>query len=153
MASLYAQFVKETVNWETLEDEDSFVTSGFSVFGLKHTIDIGSKSYLKTVISGSITSETFENDRYFYLETPTEFKLRWTEVDNSENRFTFSTLFNSKISKKFTFRTGLLLENYSLENTLFDRDRQDDNNGDDDILLQQFHLEQYREHWYLVNNF
>lgn len=111
-------------------DEDSFVTSGFGVFGLKHTIDIGSKSYLKTIISGSTTSETFENDRYFNLETPTEFKLRWTEVDNSENRFTFSTLFNSKISKKFTFRTGLLLENYSLENTLFDRDRQDDNNGD-----------------------
>lgn len=26
MASLYAQFVKETVNWETLEDEDSFTT-------------------------------------------------------------------------------------------------------------------------------
>lgn len=26
MASLYAQFVKETVNWETLEDEDSFST-------------------------------------------------------------------------------------------------------------------------------
>ncbi len=26
MASLYAQFVKETVNWETLEDEDSFAT-------------------------------------------------------------------------------------------------------------------------------
>lgn len=26
MASLYAQFVKETVDWETLEDDDSFVT-------------------------------------------------------------------------------------------------------------------------------
>ena len=26
MASLYAQFVKETVDWETLEDEDSFST-------------------------------------------------------------------------------------------------------------------------------
>jgi hypothetical protein len=26
MSSLYSQFVKETLNWETLEDEDSFVT-------------------------------------------------------------------------------------------------------------------------------
>jgi len=26
MSSLYAQFVKETVNWDTLEDEDSFTT-------------------------------------------------------------------------------------------------------------------------------
>lgn len=33
MASLYAQFVKETVNWETLEDEDSFVTYEFQKVG------------------------------------------------------------------------------------------------------------------------
>lgn len=26
MSSLYAQFVKETLNWDCLEDEDSFVT-------------------------------------------------------------------------------------------------------------------------------
>ena len=111
-------------------DEDGFVTSGFGVIGLKHTLDIGSQSYLKTVISTSTSTETFERDRYFNLETPNEFKIRWTEVDNTESRFTFSTLFNSKISKKFTFRTGLLIENFSLENKLFDRDRQDDNNGD-----------------------
>ncbi|MCZ8296193.1 MAG: TonB-dependent receptor [Flavobacterium sp.] len=111
-------------------DEDGFVTSGFGVIGLKHTLDVGSQSYLKTVISTSTSTETFERDRYFNLETPNEFKIRWTEVDNTESRFTFSTLFNSKISKKITFRTGLLIENFSLENKLFDRDRQDDNNGD-----------------------
>jgi GNAT superfamily N-acetyltransferase len=33
MPSLYAQFVKETVNWETLEDEDSFVTYEFQRVG------------------------------------------------------------------------------------------------------------------------
>ncbi len=112
-------------------DEDSFVTSGFGVFGIKHTLDIGSKSYLKTVISSSTSVETFERDRYFNLETPTEFKIRWTEVDNTESRITFSTLFNSKISKKFTFRSGLLLESFTLENRLTDRDRQEDNNDDD----------------------
>lgn len=111
-------------------DEDAFVTSNFGVVGLKHTIDIGSKSYLKTVISGSTSANTYEEDRYFNLDTPTEFKLRYTEVDNSESRVTFSTLFNSKISKKFTFRAGLLLERFTLENTLFDRDRQEDNDGD-----------------------
>ncbi|MEM0578058.1 TonB-dependent receptor [Flavobacterium polysaccharolyticum] len=111
-------------------DEDAFVTSNFGVVGLKHTIDIGSKSYLKTVISGSTSANTYEEDRYFNLDTPTEFKLRYTEVDNSESRMTFSTLFNSKISKKFTFRAGLLLERFTLENTLFDRDRQEDNDSD-----------------------
>ena len=33
MASLYAQFVKETVNWDTIEDEDSFVTFEFQEVG------------------------------------------------------------------------------------------------------------------------
>jgi len=33
MASLYSQFVKETVNWETLEDDDSFVTYEFQNIG------------------------------------------------------------------------------------------------------------------------
>jgi hypothetical protein len=111
-------------------DEDAFVTSNFGVVGVKHTVDIGSKSYLKTVFSASTSGNTYEEDRYFNLDTPTEFKLRFTEVDNTENRITFSTLFNSKISKKITFRSGLLFENFSLENKLTDRDRQDDNDGD-----------------------
>jgi hypothetical protein len=33
MSSLYAQFVKETVDWETLEDETSFVTYQFQEVG------------------------------------------------------------------------------------------------------------------------
>lgn len=111
-------------------DEDAFVTSNFGVVGLKHTIDIGTKSYLKTVISASTSGNTYEEDRYFNLDTPTEFKIRFTEVDNTEDRITFSTLFNSKISKKITFRSGLLFENFSLENKLTDRDRQNDNDGD-----------------------
>lgn len=111
-------------------DEDSFVNSQFNVFGLKHTIDIGSKSLLKTIISTSSSGNDFKQDRYFNLSEPTEFKLRWTEADNTESRITFSTLFNSKISKRVTFRTGVLLENFSLESKLYDRDRQEDNDGD-----------------------
>lgn len=111
-------------------DEDSFVTSGFGVIGLKHVLDIGSMSFLKTIISSSTSSNTFEEDRYFNLETPDAFKLRFTEADNTESRLTFSTLFNTKISNKITFRAGLLLENFSLESKLSDRDRQEDNDGD-----------------------
>lgn len=40
MASLYAQFVKETVNWETLEDEDSFVTYEFQKIGPVNCVKI-----------------------------------------------------------------------------------------------------------------
>ncbi|OYQ47409.1 TonB-dependent receptor [Flavobacterium cyanobacteriorum] len=112
------------------KDADSFVESGFYAFGLKHSIDIGSSSYLKTVLSTSSSRNTYDEDRYFNLDTPAEFKIRFTEADNTESRVTFSTLFNSKISSRLTLRTGVLLERFTLDAKQKDRDEQDDNDGD-----------------------
>lgn len=112
------------------QDEDSYVKSGFSAFGLKHTYNIGSKSYLKTIVGYSSSQNTFEEDRYLNFGQPNQSIIRFTESDNTESRITFSTLFNSKISKKFTFRTGVLVELFTLDALLKDRDRQQDNDGD-----------------------
>ncbi len=112
------------------KDEDAFAKSNFTAFGLKHTIDIGEKSYLKTTIGSSSAKSTFEVDRFFNFGTPTVNKQRFTNVDNTESRVTFSTLFNTKISNKFTLRTGLLYEGFTLKAKIDDRDRQADNNGD-----------------------
>lgn len=112
------------------EDEDSYVTSSFNSFGLKHNILIGKQSYLKSIISTSNAQETYKNFRYFNFGAPSENRLQYKDVDNNENRFTFSTLFNSKINRKVTLRTGLLLENYRLKAAISDRDRQEDNDGD-----------------------
>jgi len=111
-------------------DEDQFVTSGFSAFGAKHTIDVGSSSVLKTVVGYSSSKNGITEDRYYNLETPQENKIRFAKGENTENRLTFSTLLNSKISNKLTFRTGVLLEFFSLKTNLWDRDRQADNDGD-----------------------
>lgn len=112
------------------QDEDSFVTSQFGSFGLKHVLDIGSSSYLKTIVGFANAGNTYKNDRYYDYQTPGENKLRFIDTNNSENRLTFSTLFNSKISSKTTIRAGLLFENYSLDSNVFSRDRQQDNDGD-----------------------
>jgi CarboxypepD_reg-like domain/TonB-dependent Receptor Plug Domain len=112
------------------KDEDAYAKSNFSAFGLKHTVNVGKNSYLKTTIGGSSATSTYEADRYFNFRTANERKLKFTNVDNTESRFTFSTLFNSKISKKFTLRSGLLVEGFSLKATLTDRDRQRDSDGD-----------------------
>ena len=112
------------------EDTDSKVTSNFYSFGLKHVLDIGSQSYLKTIVSTSSSAETYEEDRYFDFQTPSQNILRYTDTDNTESRVTFSTLFNSKINKKITFRTGLLFESFMLDTNLSDREEQADNNGD-----------------------
>lgn len=112
------------------EDQDSYVTSGFSAFGLKHTIDIGSTSYLKTIVGYSSSQNTYEEDRYINFGQPNQSILRFTESDNAESRVTFSTLFNSKISKKVTFRTGILVEQFTLDASLKERNRQQDNDND-----------------------
>jgi hypothetical protein len=112
------------------QDEDGYVTSGFGTVGLKHTLNIGKNSYLKTVIGTSTAKNSYENDRYFDYDTPEENKLTFTDIDNSESRVTFSTLFNSKINNKVTIRTGLLYEYYWLEANMSSRDRQADNDND-----------------------
>jgi hypothetical protein len=112
------------------QDEDGYVTSGFGSLGLKHNLDIGKNSYLKTTVGFSNAENTYKNDRYYDYNTPSENKLRFIDVDNSESRITFSTLFNSKVNKRTTIRTGVLFENYSLDVNTSSRDRQEDSNGD-----------------------
>lgn len=112
------------------EDEDSYVKGGFGVVGLSHNLIIGEKSYLRTVIGGSLQGNIFEQDRYFDMGTSEETKLRITEVDNSESRFTFSTFLNTKISAKQTMRMGVLYENLGNNATLLDRENNPDVDGD-----------------------
>lgn len=112
------------------EDEDAYVTGGFGLMGLKHNLIVGKNTYLRTVIGGSYRGNQFEQDRYFNLGTPDEFKLRLTEVDNSETRFTISSYLNSKLSAKQTIRAGVLYENFSNDANFIDRDGRPDLDGD-----------------------
>lgn len=111
------------------EDTDSKVSSNFYSFGLKHVLDIGNNSYLKTIVSTSSSAETYKENRYFDFQTPNQNILLYTDTDNKEDRFTVSTLFNTKINRKLTLRTGLLYENFSLDANLKDREEQPDNDG------------------------
>ncbi|MFH7014235.1 carboxypeptidase-like regulatory domain-containing protein [Flavobacterium sp. FlaQc-52] len=112
------------------QDEDAFVKSRFASIGVKHNLEIGTRSYLKTIIGASNAENSYRNDRYYGFQTPNETKLSFTDIKNSENRITFSTLFNSKINKKTTFRAGLLFEHYTLDAKMASRDRQQDSDGD-----------------------
>lgn len=120
------------------EDENSRADSGFGVIGLKHQINIGSSSFLRIIASGSFTGNEFEMDRFINKNTSQERIIKYTEVDNTESRFTFSTLFNSKLSSKSTLRTGVLVENFKIEALQRDREKQPDINGDGDPDLFTF---------------
>ncbi|MEM8765468.1 MAG: TonB-dependent receptor [Bacteroidota bacterium] len=120
------------------EDEDLFVKSRFGVLGLKHRIKVGDNSFLKTVVAGSLSENDITADRFFDIDTPQERSILFTEIDNSETRLSFSTLFNSKLSNKITLRTGVLFENFGVESLLRTREEQDDNDGDGDRDLFTF---------------
>lgn len=120
------------------EDEDLFVKSRFGVIGLKHRMKLGKNSFLRTIVAGSTSGNDITADRFFDIDTPNERSILFTEMDNSESRLSFSTLFNSKLSNKVTLRTGLLLENFTIESLLRTREEQEDNNGDGDRDLFTF---------------
>lgn len=120
------------------EDENTFVESRFGVVGLKHRLSLGNNSYLRTIVSGSYSGNDFTVDRFIEKNTPQERLIRYTEVDNTETRLTFSTLFNTKVNNKLTLRTGMLIENYGIESLLLDRNEQADSNGDGDPDLVNF---------------
>ncbi|MBL0684995.1 TonB-dependent receptor [Aquimarina mytili] len=120
------------------EDENAFVESGFGVVGVKHQINIGKSAFLRSIASGSFSSNDFKADRFIDKDTPQERIIRYTEADNRETRYSFSTLFNSKLSNKSTLRAGVLVENFGLELLERDREEQADNNGDGDPDLFTF---------------
>lgn len=120
------------------EDENSFADSKFGVLGFKYNLSIGDNSYLRTILSSSFSGNTFFADRFIEKNTPQERLIRFTDADNTEVRFTLSTLFNSKVNNRFSYRTGVLLENFNIQNLLRDRNEQLDTNGDGDPDLITF---------------
>ena len=120
------------------EDENSFVDSQFGVVGLKYNLSLTNNAYLRTILSSSYSSNTFIADRFIEKDTPQERLIRYTEADNTEVRLTLSTLYNNKVSSRFSYRGGLLIENFNVQNLLLDRNEQADTNGDGDPDLVNF---------------
>lgn len=134
-------FLGDDIDEEDLfaaEDENTFVESRFGVVGLKHRINIGNNSFLRSIVAGSFSGNDFRADRFVEKDTPQERTLLYSLNDESETRFTFSTLFNSKLSNRSTLRAGILAENFWVESQLQDRTEQPDNNGDGDSDLFTF---------------
>ncbi|MEO1487572.1 MAG: TonB-dependent receptor [Bacteroidota bacterium] len=120
------------------EDENTFVKSRFGVIGLKNKLKLGQNAFLRSIASVSYTGNDFEVDRFINKDTPQERLIRYTEADNRETRLTFSTLFNAKINRKFTLRTGVLAEQTNIQSLLLDRNEQEDLDGDGDPDLVNF---------------
>ncbi len=111
-------------------DENTFFESRFGVLGFKYNWNLGKNSYLRTIVAGSFSDSNFMAERFLDKDTPQEQLIPFTEAEDREIRLTVSSLFNSKVSSRLSYRTGLLLENFNFQNLLLDRNEQLDTTGD-----------------------
>ena len=114
----------------SLQDENSYVTGGFGVAGLKHNLIIGNNTYIRTVIASSLRTNNFENERYFDKGLAAE-DLRTIMInDNKEHTNSISSFINKKVNSKLTVRAGALIQQIGMDNDFRSRAETEDIDGD-----------------------
>jgi hypothetical protein len=102
-------------------DQDSYDKSNFSLFGIKHTIDINNRTYLRTVVSYAHTIDQYDQWQYPHPVPP--YKDRWLQLhsDNSTSTFRFSTYLNEKLNSRLSYRAGVTGEGLGLNMMVLNR--------------------------------
>ena len=111
----------DTTDFYARKDQDSKDESDFSVFGAKHTLDIGNKSFLRTSVSYST-----EINNYYAYQYPLPFvgytnRYPITSSENRQNTFRFGSYFNSKTNSQLSWRIGFTGENIHFKTLLLDK--------------------------------
>lgn len=103
------------------KDEDTYFESRMGVIGLKHTIDVGRSSYIRSVLSYSYVSN--EGNVYRHFDSLAD-RQHMTEQNTTNTAFRLSSYINSKINNRFTVRGGVLAEVQQLDTYLNSRQDQ-----------------------------
>lgn len=111
-------------------DENFDYTSQFGMVGLRNTISLNDYSSIKTTIGGSFSGQDGQVDRIYDYGTPQANLLRFADIDNTETRLTLSSVYNARFNNQFTFRSGVLLEQFNLSASVANRLDLPDNDGD-----------------------
>lgn len=103
------------------QDEDSYDKSNFSYFGVKNTLDIDSRTYLRTVVTYAYTLDRY--DQYRYPDPVPPYQDRWLNYtsDNRAGSFRFSSYLNRKVNSRFSYRLGASGEALGLNIRVLDK--------------------------------
>ncbi len=105
-------------------DEDSFAESKLGIVGIKHNYLLNDNSYIRTVISSTLSGNDFNSDRYLNEELSD--KVSFVEVSDETTTQSISSFINTKHNKKFTSRFGFNVERKQLKSVAKDRDGRPD---------------------------
>ena len=102
-------------------DQDGYDKSNFSIFGIKHTLDLGRRTYLRTVVSYAHTLDSY--DEYRYPDPVPPYENRWLHYSskNTTSTFRFSTYLNSKVNSRWSYRIGATGESLGLNVKILDK--------------------------------
>jgi hypothetical protein len=102
-------------------DEDSYDKSNFSYFGVKNTLDIDSRTYLRTVVTYAYTLDDY--DQYRYPDPVPPYADRWLNYSSHNHTSTlrYSSLFNRKVNSRLSYRIGASGENLGLDIHVYDK--------------------------------
>ena len=102
--------------------EDAYATSKLGIVGIKHNLLIDNNTYLRTVISGSYSGNTYN----VYKDRDSEVKKHITDVDDATINYRVSNFLNKKFNSQWTMRTGVLYQNMRLKTDTRDRSNTSD---------------------------
>lgn len=102
-------------------DQDGYDKSNFSYFGIKNTLDLDSRTYLRTVVTFAHTLDTY--DQYRYPDPVPPYHDRWLQYTSHNETSTarFSTYLNQKVDSRFSYRIGIAGEALGLDLHILDK--------------------------------
>jgi hypothetical protein len=88
-------------------DEDRYARSRFGVLGLKHTFDLGTRTYIRTVLSYSYSN--YVVNQYKWYDSLTV-RTHVFDQSSSNTGWRLSSYINSKVNVQLSLRGGVLAE-------------------------------------------
>lgn len=108
-------------------NENAYVTSKFGVLGLKHSLLLNDRSYVRTVLSASYSGNTYVSDDLLIDDGA---PFRTNDVTDDQVTYRLSSYYNTKINNRLTLRTGVLAQIFALDSRADTRNRTPDFDGD-----------------------
>jgi len=102
-------------------DQDAYDKSNFYFLGVKHNLDIDSRTYLRTVVSFASTLDKY--DQYRYPDPVPPYANRWMNFTNNNktNTWRLSSYINQKVNSRLSYRIGFTGESMGLDLLVLDK--------------------------------
>ncbi|MDZ7878888.1 MAG: carboxypeptidase-like regulatory domain-containing protein [Saprospiraceae bacterium] len=109
--------VVDSADVYAVKNQDAYAASRLGVLGVRHNLIINPNTYIRTVVSGSYSGNTYNE----YRDKGNELKRHQFDANDQQMSYRVSSFINKKFSAKLTTRTGFLYQNLGLDINTRDR--------------------------------